>query len=63
MSNLTGNHQRLQLRALPVLGGKGAITYCYAVRIAGGWARVNHRFAQWAVGDFILQGGNQHGTA
>lgn len=52
MSNLTANYQRSQLRALPVRGGKGEVTYCYAVRVPGGWAQVNHSFTQWAVGDF-----------
>ncbi|EQB8221288.1 hypothetical protein ACYUOO_004447 [Klebsiella aerogenes] len=62
MSNLTANNQRSQLRALPVLGGKGAIPYCYAVRIPGGWAQVNHSFTEWAVGDFIAKGGKQNGA-
>jgi hypothetical protein len=52
MSNLTANRQRSQLRALPVRGGKGQVTYCYAVRVLGGWAQVNHSFTEWAVGDF-----------
>lgn len=60
MSNLTANHQRSQLRALPVSGGKGAITYCYAVRVPGGWAQVNHSFTEWAVGDFISRGGQKN---
>ncbi|HHR0679386.1 TPA: hypothetical protein ACS1FU_001952 [Klebsiella aerogenes] len=63
MSNLTAINQRSQLRALPVRGGKGAIAYCYAVRIPGGWAQVNHSFTEWAVGDFIARGGKQNGTA
>lgn len=60
MSNLTANYQRSQLRALPVCGGKGEVTYCYAVRVPGGWAQVNHSFTEWAVGDFISRGGQQN---
>ncbi|ELV3371545.1 TPA: hypothetical protein ACJJYF_001010 [Enterobacter cloacae] len=52
MSNLTANNPRSQLRALPVRGGKDEITYCYAVRVSGGWEEVNHSFTEWAVGDF-----------
>ena len=63
MSNLTANHQRSQLRALPVRGGKGVVAYCYVVRVLGGWAQVNHSFAEWAVGDFISRGGQANGTA
>jgi len=37
--------------------------YCYAVRIPGGWAQVNHSFTEWAVGDFIAKGGKQNGAA
>ncbi|EOS94819.1 hypothetical protein LU631_21660 [Erwinia tracheiphila] len=55
MSNLTANYQRSQLRALPVRGGKGEVTYCYAVRVLGGWSSVNHSFTEWAVGDFRQQ--------
>ena len=55
MSNLTANNPRSQLRALPVRGGKDEITYCYAVRVPGGWEEVNHSFTEWAVGDFIGQ--------
>lgn len=55
MSNLTANYQRSQLRALPVRGGKAEVAYCYAVRVPGGWAQVNHSFTKWAVGDFNSQ--------
>ncbi|HEY3986473.1 hypothetical protein [Cedecea sp.] len=60
MSNLTANYQRSQLRALPVRGGKGEVTYCYVVRIPGGWEAINHRFREWAVGDFRQQQQETH---
>ena len=63
MSNLTANYQRSQLRALPVHGGKAEVAYCYAVRVPGGWAQVNHSFTEWAVGDFISRGGQKNDAA
>lgn len=62
MSNLTANYQRSQLRALPVRGGSGVVTYCYAVRVPGGWAQVNHSFCEWAVGDFNGQARQEKGN-
>jgi len=56
MSNLTANNPRSQLRALPVRGGKDEVTYCYAVRVPGGWEEVNHSFTEWAVGDYRSRG-------
>ncbi len=63
MSDLIVNQQRSQLYSRPVRGGKEKIAFPVAVRVPGGWAEVNHSFTEWAVGDFISQGGKPYGTA
>ncbi|ECY3258983.1 hypothetical protein AU577_20495 [Salmonella enterica subsp. enterica serovar Alachua] len=63
MSNLTVNQQRSQLYSRPVRGGKERIAFPVAVRVAGGWAEVNHSFTEWAVGDFVSRGGRKNGAA
>lgn len=61
MTNLTADYQRSLLRALPVCGGKGEVTYYYTVRIPGGWVQVNHSFTEWAAVDFSGQAGKGKG--
>lgn len=56
MGSLTTTYRRSQLRSLPMPGGKAPVDYCYVVRVPGGWQSINHRFRDWSVGDFRLQG-------
>lgn len=55
MNSLTTHYRRSQLIALPVLGGKAKVEYCYAVNVPGDREIVTHSFAEWAVGDFNRQ--------
>jgi hypothetical protein len=55
MSSLTTTYRRSQLRSLPVSGGKAPASYCYVVRVPGGWEPINHSFRDWSVGEFNQQ--------